>query len=368
MRSTLKCDIIFSSYWGIMSMKTKIVYISGNEVFDIADIRAAFNEVRDALGLDSQTVLFGVPVDKDDALGTQTSDSMTEYHTDVQVNNDIDINSEIPLSTETNDVNVIQPEEKIQETKAKKNVKKKTTKDTKTTETEIKADAPETKTDADNAEQAEKVIPILSVLSTKTNVTPQDSQNTYTEDIQNKTEETTNDDKASESVTTDIDIQTEELEVSINNTEAEPVQEQTADIEDMLADDAPSEPIEKTLEQLLESMTPLREDITEEHDTTIINDDIDFVPEEDTKSEQSDSDATLEQLATEFAENEDKITTNMKTENHSKIGKLKNILPFKKAKREDAGLMGDLFGWAGIAANDDDFAMPGFFTNAASKK
>ena len=48
-------------------MKTKIIYISGNEVFDMNDIRAAFEEVRVALNLDKNTVLFGVPVDEDDA-------------------------------------------------------------------------------------------------------------------------------------------------------------------------------------------------------------------------------------------------------------------------------------------------------------
>ncbi len=46
-------------------MKTKIIYISGNEVFSPADIRAAFDEVRVALGLDSDTVLFGVPVEEE---------------------------------------------------------------------------------------------------------------------------------------------------------------------------------------------------------------------------------------------------------------------------------------------------------------
>ena len=51
-------------------MKTKIIYISGNELFDIADIRAAFEEVRAALSLDNDTILFGVPVDKEDALDT----------------------------------------------------------------------------------------------------------------------------------------------------------------------------------------------------------------------------------------------------------------------------------------------------------
>jgi hypothetical protein len=49
-------------------MKTKIIYISGTEVFDMREIRAAFDEVRSALGLAKDTILFGVPVDADDAL------------------------------------------------------------------------------------------------------------------------------------------------------------------------------------------------------------------------------------------------------------------------------------------------------------
>ena len=49
-------------------MKTKIIYISGNEVFEMSEIRAAFNSVRAALGLDKDTILFGVPVDSDTAL------------------------------------------------------------------------------------------------------------------------------------------------------------------------------------------------------------------------------------------------------------------------------------------------------------
>ena len=67
MRSTLKCDIIYLIKWGNCFMKTKIIYISGNEIFDMNDIRAAFEEVRLALNLDKSTVLFGVPVDEDDA-------------------------------------------------------------------------------------------------------------------------------------------------------------------------------------------------------------------------------------------------------------------------------------------------------------
>ena len=116
-------------------------------------------------------------------------------------------------------------------------------------------------------------------------------------------------------------------------------------------------------------MTPLREDHGEniivdadEQDTEII----DIVS--DDISPIGDADATLEQLAAEFANTEDKIAAPAPTQSQGKIGKLKNILPFKKARRDDTGLMGDLFGWAGVAANDEDFAIPGFFTTAASKK
>ena len=68
MRSTLKCDIIRPYIVGDEFMKTKIIYISGNEVFEMSEIRAAFDSVRAALGLDNDTILFGVPVDADNAL------------------------------------------------------------------------------------------------------------------------------------------------------------------------------------------------------------------------------------------------------------------------------------------------------------
>ena len=73
-------------------------------------------------------------------------------------------------------------------------------------------------------------------------------------------------------------------------------------------------------------------------------------------------------MANEFAENQDKIVNTTKSSTRGgRIGKLKNILPFKKVKHNDSGLMGDLFGWAGVAANDDDFAIPEFFPTAAKK-
>ena len=56
-------------------MKTKIIYISGGELFEMAQIRAAFEEVKSTLGLDKDTVLFGVPVDCDTAIKDVTDNT-----------------------------------------------------------------------------------------------------------------------------------------------------------------------------------------------------------------------------------------------------------------------------------------------------
>ena len=69
-------------------MKTKIIYISGNELFEISDIRSAFEEVRAALSLGPDTVLFGVPVDNDDALATN-ADVHENIDTDVVAQSEI---------------------------------------------------------------------------------------------------------------------------------------------------------------------------------------------------------------------------------------------------------------------------------------
>ena len=52
---------------GVGFMKTKIIYISGGEIFNMSDVRNAFETVRHELGLGMDTVLFGVPVDAEDA-------------------------------------------------------------------------------------------------------------------------------------------------------------------------------------------------------------------------------------------------------------------------------------------------------------
>lgn len=353
-------------------MKTKIIYISGNETFEMADIRAAFDEVRATLGLGNDTVLFGVPVDQDDALAqTKSNDSYTDTGV-APVKGSIQVEDSI---TETVVEPVIEP---IVETVKEQQVPQKKTavKKTKTVKTEPK----------NEGKTEDKVIPILSVLSA--NAAPvasiEEADKTETPEViepevleeYDNTEEFISDDIESEEI---VEEDTNEIEnTDLDEEIVEPVEEdedtqsvQISSVEDMITDDEPVSPMEKTLEELLESMTPLREDHAE--DTTFIkeenDEEIEFTDEENfTEDNNSDTDATLAQLATEFAENQDKIVVENKNESHGKIGKLKNILPFKKAKREDPGLMGDLFGWAGIAANDDDISIPGFFTNAASKK
>lgn len=293
MRSTLKCDIIFpkdSKNAMVMQMKKKIVYISGADSFDAAQVRAAFEEVRSTLGLDTDTVLFGVPVD--DLIAVETTPAVADSVDEVIEPKEIE-----------------EPAPKVKKTsKAKK---------------EKSVETP--------------VVPILSVLGGG--------------------EETAEAAEPAE-------------EVALNEVESPVVHEEFVetvemadvdDIDEILADDAPVETHEKTLEELLETMTPLGEDT---EDSPVAE-----TPEPAAKDEPlDDADATLASLATEFVDVQDKVPTFKKSSERGKISKLKNILPFKKMKRDDTGIMGDLFGWAGVAANDEEFSIPGFFTNVASKK
>ncbi len=284
MRSTLKCDIIVSKDLKnamVMQMKKKIIYISGADSFDANEVHAAFDEVRSTLGLDPDTILFGVPVD--DLIAVES------------------------VSKTTDSVETATPEIIKEPTmpKAEKSIKAKK---------EKHVDTP--------------VVPILSVLDSKTDEKP-------------------------------VIVEETAVQEEITETIANPG---IADIEEMLKDEAPIENHEKTLEELLETMTPLREDIHVDEPVVEMSEP---TPNDDSLEK---SDATLESLATEFADIQDKMPTFKKGSERGKISKLKNILPFKKMKRDDTGIMGDLFGWAGVAANDEEFSIPGFFTNVASKK
>lgn len=265
-------------------MKKKIVYISGAEVFSAADVRAAFDEVRATLNLDTDTILFGVPIDNMDA--------KTESVPEMQCAPDTAVITQPAVPEPV----AVAPQEMPQPI-----------------QTPI-ASVPESE---QPVESDSRVVPILSVLGGGAKV------------------------------------ETVEPEVP-DLTDAAP---STDNIEDILNDDMPTESTEQTLEELLEKMTPLREDVHIDQEEPL-----------DTVATDAQDDATLENLASEFAKVQDTMPTPKKTPERGKISKLKNILPFKKIRRDDSGIMGDLFGWAGIAANDDDFSMPGFFTGVAAKK
>ena len=303
-------------------MKTKIIYISGGELFEMAQIRAAFEEVKSTLGLDKDTVLFGVPVDCDTAIKDVTDNTQPTVNVIPEPVAEI-----IPDATEIPEIPEIP--QILQEVSA-----------------EIATeDAP--------------VVPILSVLAINDDEAQNESvaEPEDTAEIAEVAEEISD---VTEPVVDIVEPVVEEIPVAEEVTEI-PVVSEVVSVDDIADDDTPDMPMEKTLEQLLESMTPLREDVvTKEEDVAESANTF----EDTTVLDASDTDATLAQLASEFALTEDKIAPAPRAETSGKIGKLKNILPFKKAKREDNSLMGDLFGWAGIAANDEDFSIPGFFTPA----
>ena len=308
-------------------MKTKIIYISGNEIFKIEDIRAAFEEVRNALNLDKTTVLFGVPVDSEDAgLTTNVDDSTPEIIESVAEETEEIIPTPVIVATEE-----IESESEIEQPVKKRGRPRKESKVEEAPE-EIVQETIEPERDSESTEEAkeEKVVPILSVLET------------HEEVVVNETL------MPEGSIEIIPEISDEEPEETVDT-----VKPETEEIDDD-DDDA-------KLEKLLSAMTPLEEDSLEEP----------FAgkEKEETVTETSDNfDATLEQLATEFIETQDKIAAESKSSTRSKIGKLRNILPFKQSKHKDNSGLGDLFGWAGIAANDEDFSVPGFFTSTASKK
>lgn len=315
-------------------MKTKIVYISGNEIFDMADIRAAFEEVRNALNLDKTTVLFGVPVDADDTgLMNQETTVIDEIEPVIE-DTKIEIVETEPELVAENEI-IDEPASEIAEEIPVENIvaEKPKKRGRPAKETLVQ----ETVGTTTEPTEEEKVVPILSILSTKEVEQPEPE--IITQEIEIISE-------VSDEETENIDTEeiTEETVEDINEEEIEPTEDE----------------VEDDLEKLLSEMTPLQEDILDDKKE-------EEIPAEPEDNDDVSVDATLEQLATEFAETQDKIATENKSSARSKIGKLRNILPFKQSKHKDQGL-GDLFGWAGVAANDEDFSVPGFFTNAASKK
>lgn len=327
------------------------------------EIRAAFDEVRSALGLAKDTILFGVPVDADDALANTTAitqnTSVSAVSTTIEPDVTVAKAEEKPVENTT---------EEIIPTTVKK-TRKRTVKEIAEPVVEVATEPAVAETiiesepviesvavaaTAEEPTEEEPIIPILSILASSVDDDEQPQDSVQEQEVVAESQAPV--------------VETEEIVADVIEETTEPIDDADAvqvSVGDIISNEAPVAEKEKTLEELLESMTPLREDVETPvaDDTVEPEQDFDVVPDMD-----PDTDATLAQLANEFAAAQDKIVSIEKPESQGKIGKLKNILPFKKAKRDDSSLMGDLFGWAGIAANDEDFSIPGFFTTAASKK
>ncbi len=324
--------------WGLF-MKTKIIYISGSEIFNMNDVRDAFETVRKELGLAHDTILFGVPVDKEDALAGKFENVKT---TSVHVS-PVDTESTSTIETQVDDIidvkqDVVEVEPKAKPKRAKKKVVETHPEIEEIVEPEPQADI----TDIDNKTD-DAIIPILSVLGgEKSTETKTLNDTDLSNDVVDIVKDTTETDDIDTGVSP-ISFDAADIDDEIPTVEPEPAQIINTNEED------------DSLEKLLQSVQSLHEDKEE----TII---------EPVATDLDETDLTLEKLANEFAETQDKIVNTTKNSARGgRIGKLKNILPFKKVKHNDSGLMGDLFGWAGVAANDEEFGIPDFFPTAAKK-
>ena len=283
-------------------MKTKIIYISGGETFDVADVRSAFDEVRKTLALSADVILFGVPVDSD-GVAVESKEQKAE-------GTDIAEAVEVEEITE-----VVEKPKKVR----KPSSSTKALADKKAEKIEGKEESIFVEAVAEEpvpTPEPERIIPILSVLSGG------------------------------------------KVEESRPGPEPEPEPEKTVELDAFdeiavaLGEDLPIEDdnAPKTIEDIFENLKPLPEEkIIEGTHSAERDDRIDL-----------DDDATLSKLAAEFVESQG-INEPAPNARGTRMGKLKNILPFKKAKKDDTSMLGDLFGWAGIAANEDEAAAPGFF-------
>ncbi len=250
-------------------VKNKIIYISGGTDLDKSAIKAAFDEVRQTLGLDSDSLLFGVPLEEEEDCAAPVAAEKPKKVRKAKIEK-LEIEEEIILE---------EPAEEIPE-----------------------------------IQQPQRVIPILSVLSGGMAETPAQMPEP-------------------------VDV----LPQIVSIMEISDV------LEECLPDPEPQTP--QTIEEIFENLTPLPEEKIIES-TRADSDDF--------RDENLDDDATLTKLAAEFVETQ-KEQDPEPVARSGRMGKLKNILPFKKAKKDDTGMLGDLFGWAGIAANEDDAVTPGFF-------
>ncbi len=299
-------------------MKSKIVYISGGDVFSPSEIRKGLEEIREILGLGSDVVIFGISVEPELELAKSEAvveqyEPVSEIEMQIIKPDTIEEKIEIlePVAAVVNDEVFTEDEEISKEI----------------IETEMPK-AADTVADVDNI-PAPTPAPILSVIGI---VTPEVEQTIEPEE----------------------EVFSEpESQIMISETV---VVSSSVDFDDDIFDGAPAQ--KKTLEQIFDGLESLKE---ERRDPLSAVGPSVSAPAAVIDTE--DFDSTLSKMAEEFVNTQSNIKSEIADTSvkSGKIGKLKNVLPFKKAKKEETSLMGDLFGWAGIAANDDDFPTGGLF-------
>jgi len=338
-------------------VKTKIIYISGGDAFPPAEVKGAMDTIRGMLKLDLDTILFGVPVDTDDIRAGVVSETL-EFS---------GVNANIP---EYVAADVAHDAEKVQRVKIEDAAQKSAEIPTISTtparvrkSRKIKADTVDAGTT--ESEKTKPTPPILSVIGgiREESIVPEAPavEPATIAPAPGSPREQSSRGVAQAGVTTTI------LELDADDA-PNGIEPKTSLYDFADADDDATDAEIKSIEDIFEGLSPIAEDRP-------VN--LNQYDEDDAKTERESAnavtadaeiDATLSRLAAEFATAQTKeigapAPRSPEGAKGGRIGKLKNILPFKKKDKADGGLMSDLFGWAGIAANDDggDFEMPEFF-------
>jgi len=322
-------------------MKTKIIYISGGELFNPADIRTAFDEVRIALGLDKDTLIFGVPVDEEE----------------IAIAPESVMPAEPAIATEEKPAIAAEeaPPSKIIEfpTAAAKPKPKRTKNEA---APKPKAKAGETAAPVETAKPANsKPSPILSVIGVVSETNPEPQPALDDPSAQSAAAAGIPEPVAAAEIPEDIPESIPEAAATPQTPEVIVTMESIEISETVVELDA-SAPL-NSIEDIFEGLEPLAEDERPNLTTPTPKAVEDPVPAD------GDEDATLSKLASEFMKTQIDDDAPAPRAMSNRINKLKNVLPFKKKESAEPSLLGDLFGWAGVAANDtaDNFSMPDFF-------
>jgi len=365
-------------------LKTKIIYISGGEVFDRNDIKNAFDEIKKTLNWDSDMVLFGVPVDEESVgannyspIDVSESESTDDIGTNQQsatclgeakrrrISNqqsDPDTPQHVVSESEVVDAFTSDPPAPVKKTRKRKQQTVVGANIIRPVDTSEVGAFPSLASLAGNDKCAQTDISesesSIAVETNRKPVAPQRSEGGSTilgiiRPVVDATNSAT--DSYGFETIADENASKSEIRNPSRRSEAKTDQKSEIIITEIDAPDGMMVSVEestKTIEDIFRELGAMKEDKP-----------VDLSVYDGTDSDAVADDAAIAALAREFADQNDVLETDEPAPKSGKISKIKNILPFKKIKKGDGSMLGDLFGWAGIAANDEDdrFQIPDFF-------